>query len=356
MGIYNAKGENVVKKGIAGSSRFTYAIKWFEEANQFEEVDIQSVDLAIRGAKHLVKVSTTYPDALFNWYIAYLDGNFPFNKNVLLKKGYQWTLKGKELFHYSNYRVNPFISKKEVENIESLRDRELSKWAVASIGLPGVLSGGVYSNLMPRVSRLLQEGDIFSAGLDYGFKHDPMGVVLCSSQENIYGTVDILAELKIDNQSRFSHQQLAFRIIGWFKFQAEAEPRLKQGLRVVCDKSNPTYIEMLNFTAKLENIDWLRFVPSNQIEVLVRINFKQWLISSYMLNIGLNVKELFKELQVATWDLKASKPKLASGSPDHMTDALDYALTPWYNKLIKGVNPYWFAKETKLTQILTRGD
>ena len=27
MGLYNAKGENIIKKGIAGSSRYTYAIK-----------------------------------------------------------------------------------------------------------------------------------------------------------------------------------------------------------------------------------------------------------------------------------------------------------------------------------------
>ena len=183
-----------------------------------------------------------------------------------------------------------------------------------------------------------------------------MGVVLCSTQDNTYGSVNVIDELRIDNQSRFSHQQLAFKIINWFKFQAEVEPRLKHGLWVVCDKTNPTYIEMLNYTAKLEKVDWLHFKASKQIEVLVRINFKQWLISSYMLNLSLKAKQLYRELQIATWDLKAAKPKLASGSPDHMTDALDYALTPWYNRLLKGVNPYWFTKETKLTQILAKGD
>lgn len=110
--------------------------------------------------------------------------------------------------------------------------------------------------------------------LDYGFKHDPMGVVLCSTQDNTYGSVNVIDELRIDNQSRFSHQQLAFKIINWFKFQAEVEPRLKHGLWVVCDKTNPTYIEMLNYTAKLEKVDWLHFKASKQIEVLVRINFK----------------------------------------------------------------------------------
>nr|AHM25009.1 hypothetical protein [Rhizophagus sp. DAOM 213198] len=90
MGLYNPSGENVVKKGIASSSRYTYAIKWFEEANEYEEKDIQAIDQAIRGAKYLIKVYTTNPWALHNWYISYLDKKFPFSKAKLLKDGYQW--------------------------------------------------------------------------------------------------------------------------------------------------------------------------------------------------------------------------------------------------------------------------
>ena len=78
----------------------------------------------------------------------------------------------------------------------ALKEISPSDWGVASIGLPGVLSGlaGVYSNLIPRISRLLQEGVMFSAGLDYGFKHDQMGIVIVSTQRNIYETVDVIAE------------------------------------------------------------------------------------------------------------------------------------------------------------------
>jgi hypothetical protein len=34
-GLYNPKGEQVVKKGLAGSSSYIYAIKWFEEASDY---------------------------------------------------------------------------------------------------------------------------------------------------------------------------------------------------------------------------------------------------------------------------------------------------------------------------------
>lgn len=138
MGLYNAKGENIIKKGIAGSSRYLYAIKWFEEANQYEEIDIQSINLAIRGAKHLIKVSTTNPDKLHNYYITYLNKKYPFNKELLLRYGYQqkYFSENKELFHYSNWRVNPFITKEAREEIESLKIKSPADYAIASIGMP----------------------------------------------------------------------------------------------------------------------------------------------------------------------------------------------------------------------------
>jgi hypothetical protein len=197
---------------------------------------------------------------------------------------------------------------------------------------------------------------MFSAGLDYGFKHDQMGIVIVSTQRNIYETVDVIAEWRIDNQAHFSHQELAFGIVNWFKYQAELResPELKQGLWVYCDKSNPTYIEMLNSTAKQERLHWIWFRPSPQEEVQIRIAFKQWLISSFKLNISLEAPALYHELKVATWDLKAPKPRLAVGSLDHMMDAFDYATITWYRKLMKGFNPYWLSKEVNLSRIIAK--
>ena len=135
-----------------------------------------------------------------------------------------------------------------------------------------------------------------------------------------------------------------------------AYPPIKEGLWVYCDKSAPAFIEMLNYTAELEGLRWLSFHRSKQIEVLFRIQFKQWLLSSYKFNIAFNCKYLYQELQTATWDLKAAKPKLAEGSQDHMSDAFDYALTRWYSKLLRGVNPYWFDKEYRMESALANKD
>jgi len=103
--------EQVVKKGLAGCSNYTYAIKWFEEASEYLEKDIQAVDQAVRGSKYLISVYTTNPWHLAHWYISYLNKRFPFNRSPLEKHGYQWKYfkEDRELFHYANY---PIPSKK----------------------------------------------------------------------------------------------------------------------------------------------------------------------------------------------------------------------------------------------------
>ena len=69
-----------------------------------------------------------------------------------------------------------------MEEIENLRDRDPAKYDVAGIGLPGVPEGGVYSHLLKHVSRLVQPVNTFTLGLDWGFKHDPLTVILLGSQ------------------------------------------------------------------------------------------------------------------------------------------------------------------------------
>jgi hypothetical protein len=195
---------------------------------------------------------------------------------------------------------------------------------------------------MKNVSRLTQPGDYYAGGLDYGWKNDPMTVIIVSSDKN---TINCLDELHIDNQGRYSHEQLALRIVKWIKVQAIIDPALLKGIIFFCDKSNQTFIEMLNKTSKAMKLEWLIFKRSVQMEVLFRTNFKKWLMSYGKLNISLLCKWFWHELQVASWDERSSKPKLLKNCPDHMMDAFDYALTKWYGSLLGSANPYYFKKE-----------
>lgn len=230
--------------------------------------------------------------------------------------------------HYTNYRVNPGATPEDIANIEGLRQRDPALYDVVGIGLPGVPKGGVYSHLLKHVSRLIQPGNVYTAGLDWGFKHDPLTVILLQTQET-WETVNVIEEFQLTNYSRYSNEALAHIVVRWLKSLGQIYPKLVEDeLIVFCDKSNITFIEMLNTAADREDTPWLMFVESEQIEIEHRIGFKQGLISASRLNISTDCKYLYQELLLAVYDTKATKLKLLDNCDDHMMDAFDYALIP----------------------------
>lgn len=148
--------------------------------------------------------------------------------------------------HYTNYRVNPAISPTQIEEIEKLRNRDPALYDVVGIGLPGVPSGGVYAHLLKHSSRLLQPSNTYSLGVDWGFKHDPLTIILIGTQSTSnpnysYQTVNVLEEKQITNYSAYSHQQLSIILVKWINSLSYLYPLLKQQQVIVyCDKSNLT--------------------------------------------------------------------------------------------------------------------
>ena len=194
--------------------------------------------------------------------------------------------KSNSLMHYTNYRVNPAITEAQKENIENLREKDPALYDVVGIGLPGVTSGGVYAHLLKHSSRLLQPTNTYSLGLDWGFKHDPLTIILIGTQsthslDTSYLNMNVLEEKQITNYSVYFHQQLSIQIVKWIRSLSYLYPKLKEEDSIVyCDKSNLTWIEMRNSTAQSLGVDWLTFLPVLQLEVELRTSFKQSLLST----------------------------------------------------------------------------
>lgn len=172
--------------------------------------------------------------------------------------------------------------------------------------------------------------------------------------QNTYSIINVLEEWQVTNYSHYSNQDLADMIIRWLQALSELYPSIQEGLIIWCDRSQNAFIEMLDHTATRLGIEWFTFTESIQFEVEWLTGFKQWLISSNKLNISPMCNILYKELLMATWDLKASKLKLLNSCADHMMDAFDYSLIPWYNKFIEYANPYFFPGGNKYLKALER--
>jgi len=98
--------------------------------------------------------------------------------------------------------------------------------------------------------------------VDWGFKHDPLTIILIGTQSNSnpeysWQNVNVLEEKQITNYSAYSHQQLSIIIVKWINSLRYLYPKLKEGGQVIvyCDKYNLTWIEMCNSTAQELGVD-----------------------------------------------------------------------------------------------------
>lgn len=109
---------------------------------------------------------------------------------------------------------------------------------------------------------------------------------------------------------------------------------------------------MCNSTKDSLGIDWIQFMQVPQLEIDFRTATKQALLSTNKMNISPNCPVLYNELLLAVWDLKSIKPKLLASCPDHMMDAFDYAMTPWYKPFysLHFSNSYYFNSQPRFLE------
>lgn len=78
------------------------------------------------------------------------------------------------VFIKSTYLDNPHLSKKEVQSIESRKERDPSWWRVYGLGEIGMIEGVVFNNWQQVDT--FPDGDYF-CGLDFGYTNDPSAIV-----------------------------------------------------------------------------------------------------------------------------------------------------------------------------------
>lgn len=78
----------------------------------------------------------------------------------------------------SDHRHNPFLSKRDHEKTENIKDPEL--WKVYARGLTGNLSGLIYPNWQQIPDSKFPKNVPLIAGLDFGYTNDPTAGVICA--------------------------------------------------------------------------------------------------------------------------------------------------------------------------------
>ena len=232
---YLPRGNYIVFRGGQDSerlkslkdSRFPFALLWIEELAEFKTED-QVTTITNSMLRGELEGGLQY-----KFFFSY---NPPKRKQSWVNKKYEPTLQPSNTFvHKSDYRDNPFISEKFIEEAQATKERNEMRYRWEYLG-EAIGSGVVpFDNLEVIengiTDEMVNDFDNIRIGLDFGYSIDPASIVVWhydKKRRKIYA-IDEFYKLKQSNR------QLA----EWLK------KRGYQNDRIICDSAEPKSIAEL---------------------------------------------------------------------------------------------------------------
>ena len=201
----------------------------------------------------------------------------------------------------STYKDNPFLTPKEVEEIEYLKDVDPALWEVYGTGEYGTIRDTIYPNFSVEEWREDEVEQRF-IGIDFGYSFSPAAVILVGKAGNTLYLKEVVYETKLTNQ------ELAMKIkeAGYGNLACVADSAEPKSI-------NDLQIYGLNVAAAQKGTDSVR----NGIMYV-----KQFNIVAHPSSVN-----LVKELRAYKWaENKAGVPINAF---DHLLDAMRYVVTKY---------------------------
>ena len=163
------------------SSEFNYI--WAEEATELTHQDYLQLRLRLRRKNELKNqlIMTLNPIDQFHWIRTQIL-DVP-NKDVA---SFQ-----------SNYKINPFLSREYIEQLEGLADIDENYYRIYALGEWGVLQNLIYSN-WDVVDRMPDNYDEIVCGLDFGYIH-PTALIEVRIKENEAWARELIYQTHLTN-------------------------------------------------------------------------------------------------------------------------------------------------------------
>ena len=202
-------------------------------------------------------------------------------------------------FFITTYKDNPFLSARQIDVIEGLKEKNTSLYNIYALGQQGIVEGLIYTNW--------REVDAFPSyakrqgiGIDFGYTNDPTAVVKCGVVGNDIYVEEMLYETHADNA----------KITNFL---------LKEStLRATADNADPRTInELKKLGARVEGVVKPMIIPS--------VNALQ----QYTINIVKGSTNLRKELKSYSYEQDKSTGKFTNEPIDMNNHALD-AMRYWW--------------------------
>lgn len=365
MSVYNPNGA-INLKGESGVDA-DYIITWVEEANELKRSDFENIYFSIRSKNQWcknIKITTCNPDLIYQDHIKFLNDNAPFSQYEMETYNEQLIVKNilnkRRLFHYTNFKINPFVAddiKRELEELKLWNPVKAIPWYY---GLPGSLSGSVFGNYLPNKK---SERDWlpynYRGGLDVGSSESPQGhptaaVFMSISQDGTKYHVE--RELFQSNlQGGFKNTHDIARNVANFYIQCIDIFNVKKPFELVCDYGGGGIPFVDTLKAFLKDFGYDRlikvvYVDKSKFHLNDRVDITQILLAKRDLSWNDKVcPELTRTMHLIKYkDVKNEETyKLTLVDlNDDLWDAMCYSIMDIVANNMKNSNQFFLNKET----------
>ncbi len=264
------------------SSEFNYI--WAEEATELTHQDYLQLRLRLRRKNELKNqlIMTLNPIDQFHWIRTQIL-DVP-NKDVA---SFQ-----------SNYKMNPFLSKEYIEQLEGLAEIDENYYRIYALGEWGVLQNLIYSN-WDVVDKTPETYDEIVYGLDFGY-NNPTCLVEVRIKENEVWARELVYQSHLTNSDLIEIMK----------------DKIDKGKAIYADSAEPQRIEEIYQAG-------FNVYPSEK-----NVQFGINRVKQYKLHILEDSVNLIKEIRSYKW--KEDKEGRILEEPvkfnDHAMDAMRYAL------------------------------
>jgi phage terminase large subunit len=190
MEIRCANGNSIIFAGLDDPEKMKsiHGITgiWVEEASEFEQVDVQQLDLRLRGRtkNHKQMIISFNPISHLHW----------------LKRVYFDSPKENATVKHTTYLDNKFIDDAYRQVLEDLKTQDYTYYMIYALGQWGVLGNLIFTNY--EVKEIPTDPSYYntlSNGLDFGFVHPSAFLKLAYKEDAIY-IFDEVYESQLTNQ------------------------------------------------------------------------------------------------------------------------------------------------------------
>lgn len=371
-----SKRKTIKKSGIWRARGKKALIVLIDERHEFTDDDIVSLRHALGGYRHVVMIDCLNPHSVAIPIVNRAIKRFPQNEMILKDKGEQFKFWRRETtidfgnegtrhgivwewIHYTNWRVNTFLSNADILSIIDTWQVSPQRAKVADYGMAGTEIGAIYGYerqfaiSMPVSEIMRQYGndmDAVSVGVDFGESEAETGSATAMSLWAKERTTEhnvgrekwyLLWLYRHHNANGYKTNQMrAAEMITGLADMLKRFPRLpaivtSQGGLVINAEWNGAYQELLGAELAKRGLgNYISITPAMKYKTISRILVRRKKLTDKAYYVATEAEYHLHELDVQTWDELKIDRKTGLPIPveayNDTTDASDYATTEWF--------------------------